>query len=105
MTEQRIEENREGTIIRLQGGFYDVMTPEGEVRSRARGNFRKRGISPVVGDEVVLHIESETGYILEVKERDNFLVRRLSRISIKRCLSSRLQNLIFQRTCSIVSSS
>lgn len=75
MTEQRIEENREGTIIRLQGGFYDVMTPEGEVRSRARGNFRKRGISPVVGDEVVLHIESETGYILEVKERDNFLVR------------------------------
>ncbi|ASI35787.1 MULTISPECIES: ribosome small subunit-dependent GTPase A [unclassified Exiguobacterium] len=75
MAENRIEENRDGTIIRLQGGFYDVMTTQGEVRSRARGNFRKRGISPVVGDEVVLHIESETGYILEVKERQNFLVR------------------------------
>ena len=59
MTEQRIEENREGTIIRLQGGFYDVMTPEGEVRSRARGNFRKRGISPVVGNFLLFVHEQE----------------------------------------------
>lgn len=75
LSEHGKEENRKGTIIRLQGGFYDVMTELGEVRSRARGNFRKRGIAPVVGDDVLLHIEGEAGYILEVDERSNFLVR------------------------------
>lgn len=66
-----------GTIIRLQGGFYDVMTETNqEIRCRARGNFRKRNISPVVGDDVVIQDQEDgTGYILEVEERSNHLVR------------------------------
>ncbi|MCM3279319.1 ribosome small subunit-dependent GTPase A [Exiguobacterium sp. MER 193] len=66
-----------GTIIRLQGGFYDVMTESNqEIRCRARGNFRKRNISPVVGDDVVIQDQKDgTGYILEVEERQNHLVR------------------------------
>lgn len=66
-----------GTIIRLQGGFYDVMTEaETEIRCRARGNFRKRNISPVVGDDVIIQDQGDgTGYILEVEERTNHLVR------------------------------
>lgn len=66
-----------GTIIRLQGGFYDVMTEtDQEIRCRARGNFRKRNISPVVGDDVVIQDQGDgTGYILEVEERENHLIR------------------------------
>lgn len=36
------------------GGFYYVRTEEGIVECKARGIFRKRGISPVAGDNVVL---------------------------------------------------
>lgn len=66
-----------GTIIRLQGGFYDVMTEEKqEIRCRARGNFRNRKISPVVGDDVDIQDQGDgTGYILAVDERSNHLVR------------------------------
>lgn len=66
-----------GTIIRLQGGFYDVMTEEKqEIRCRARGNFRNRNISPVVGDDVDIQDQGDgTGYILAVEERTNHLVR------------------------------
>jgi ribosome biogenesis GTPase len=66
-----------GTIIRLQGGFYDVMTEEKqEIRCRARGNFRNRNISPVVGDDVDIQDQGDgTGYILAVDERSNHLVR------------------------------
>ncbi|WP_047375329.1 ribosome small subunit-dependent GTPase A [Exiguobacterium sp. ZOR0005] len=66
-----------GTIIRLQGGFYDVMTEaKQEIRCRARGNFRNRNISPVVGDDVDIQDQGDgTGYILAVDERSNHLVR------------------------------
>lgn len=66
-----------GTIIRLQGGFYDVMTEtKQEIRCRARGNFRNRNISPVVGDDVEIQDQKDgTGYILAVDERSNHLVR------------------------------
>ncbi|UTT41838.1 ribosome small subunit-dependent GTPase A [Exiguobacterium aurantiacum] len=66
-----------GTIIRLQGGFYDVMTEQKqEIRCRARGNFRNRNISPVVGDDVDIQDQGDgTGYILAVDERSNHLVR------------------------------
>lgn len=66
-----------GTIIRLQGGFYDVMTEtKQEIRCRARGNFRNRNISPVVGDDVDIQDQEDgTGYIMAVEERSNHLVR------------------------------
>ena len=31
------------------GGFYYVKTPDGIVECKARGIFRKRGITPVAG--------------------------------------------------------
>lgn len=61
-----------GKIIKSISGFYDVLTAEGKVeRTRARGNFRKQKIKPVVGD----HVEFEDGYILAIKPRQNVLVR------------------------------
>lgn len=67
----------EGKIIKALSGFYYVLTDNYETyQCRGRGVFRKNKVTPLVGDEVVFQIENETdGYILEVKERKNELVR------------------------------
>ena len=46
------------------------------VQCRARGIFRKNKITPLVGDYVVYQADNDKeGYLLEVKERTNELVR------------------------------
>ena len=66
----------EGKIIKALSGFYYVETDETVVACRGRGNFRNKKITPLVGDEVEYHIEkSGEGYLLEIKERKNELVR------------------------------
>lgn len=67
----------EGQIRQSLSGFYDVMTTSGRlVRTRARGNFRSRKITPLVGDQVIIDAPNDhEGYILEVKPRRNQLVR------------------------------
>ncbi|MCE4048359.1 MULTISPECIES: ribosome small subunit-dependent GTPase A [Bacillaceae] len=66
----------EGKIIKALSGFYYVIS-DGEItQCRGRGVFRKNKITPLVGDEVVFQAENVTdGYILEVKERKNELIR------------------------------
>src|SRR5699024_5560769 len=67
---------QEGRIIKALSGFYYVKNNSGIHRCRGRGVFRIQDISPLVGDFV--KFESETrdeGYILEVLERKNSLVR------------------------------
>ncbi|KIY21640.1 MULTISPECIES: ribosome small subunit-dependent GTPase A [Mesobacillus] len=66
----------EGKIIKALSGFYYVSNENGVVQCRGRGIFRKNKITPLVGDEVVFQAENDKeGYILEVKERKNELVR------------------------------
>ena len=66
----------EGKIIKALSGFYYVQSDEMIYECRARGKFRNIDFKPLVGDEVVFQIENKTaGYIMEVKERRNFLVR------------------------------
>lgn len=67
----------EGIIIRGIGGFYYVKTSEGIIESRARGNFREEGITPLVGDRVRIRISDEdnSGYVDEILPRDNELIR------------------------------
>ncbi|WP_108669742.1 ribosome small subunit-dependent GTPase A [Peribacillus acanthi] len=66
----------EGKIIKALSGFYYVLDGQQITQCRGRGVFRKNKITPLVGDEVVFQAENETdGYILEVKERKNELVR------------------------------
>lgn len=67
----------EGIIIRGIGGFYYIKTSDGIVESRARGIFREQGITPLVGDKVKIRIsdEDKSGYIDEILERKNELVR------------------------------
>ncbi|RTR35538.1 ribosome small subunit-dependent GTPase A [Robertmurraya yapensis] len=67
----------EGKIIKALAGFYYVLTDENRViQCRGRGVFRKNKVSPLVGDEVVFQAENDReGYILEIKDRKNELVR------------------------------
>lgn len=66
----------EGKIVKALSGFYYVLQNDKLIQCRGRGVFRKNKITPLVGDEVVFQAENELeGYILEVKERKNELVR------------------------------
>ncbi|MCY0877255.1 MAG: ribosome small subunit-dependent GTPase A [Firmicutes bacterium] len=66
-----------GRIVKAISGFYYVFTAEQRVRCcRARGVFKKRGISPVVGDQVEVEpIGANEGIVVSVAQRTNQLVR------------------------------
>ncbi len=66
----------EGSIIKGVGGFYYVSTDQGVITSKARGAFRKEGITPVVGDRVTLTLHA-SGYaqIDAILPRRNLLIR------------------------------
>jgi len=68
---------REGQITKALSGFYYI-TDENDVvyQTRARGVFRKKGITPLVGDYVKFESENqEEGTLIEVKPRKNELAR------------------------------
>lgn len=81
MTEKNdIEEKdlpkEEGMIIKATGGFYYVLSDETVYECRARGVFRKNETTPLVGDKVTISVlPNEKGYIHEIHERKNSLVR------------------------------
>ncbi len=74
-----------GRIIKSLGGLYTVQTDGGELLvCRARGIFRKEGVSPCVGDLVRAERIADTaaaareevfGYVMEILPRKNHLVR------------------------------
>ncbi len=67
----------EGLLLKGVGGFYTVRTPGGEmVECKARGRFRKDGVTPLCGDRVLFARQKE-GYALlaEILPRKNALIR------------------------------
>lgn len=66
----------QGRIIKSLAGFYYVESDGQVYQTRARGNFRKKGQTPFVGDWVDFSAEEQSeGYILQIYERKNSLVR------------------------------
>ena len=66
----------QGIVLRSIGGFYYVEAADTVYTCRARGIFRRQGITPVAGDQVIVSIEEDgTGMLEEVLERKNVLVR------------------------------
>ena len=60
------------TLIKGVGGLYTVRTEDGDLASvRARGIFRKNGVTPLVGDRVTV----ENGAITEILPRRNAFPR------------------------------
>lgn len=67
---------KEGQIIKALSGFYYVKADDVVYKCRGRGLFRKKKITPLVGDYVIFDIsEPNEGYVLEIKPRKNELVR------------------------------
>ncbi len=68
----------EGKIIKALSGFYYVLDESQDkiIQCRGRGIFRKNKITPLVGDYAVYQAENDKeGYLLEIKERTNELIR------------------------------
>lgn len=66
----------QGIIIKALSGFYDVLADDQVYTCKGRGLFRKKKITPLVGDYVEVDPQSDTtGTIVSIKERQNELVR------------------------------
>ena len=67
---------KEGKILKALSGFYYVQCQEELITCRARGNFRNDNITPLVGDDVKIQMsDNNTGYVVEILERKNELLR------------------------------
>lgn len=65
-----------GLILQSIGGFYYVETADAVYECKARGAFRKDGISPLAGDRVTITAgENGKGVLEEILPRRNALVR------------------------------
>ena len=62
-------------IIKALSGFYYVQTEDGVIECRARGKFRKEGISPLVGDFVTISRSGKSGTVEEILPRKNSFIR------------------------------
>ena len=67
----------QGQIVKALSGFYYVAAEDGSLlRCRARGKFRKDGMSPLVGDWVeVRDVEGQEGMVWAVAPRKNAFSR------------------------------
>lgn len=65
-----------GRIIKAIAGFYYVALEDGVIECKARGNFRRQGITPLVGDfaEITL-TDNLHGIVEKIIERKNSLSR------------------------------
>lgn len=77
-----------GKVLRSTGSWYIVLTGEGKlVECNLKGKFRMKGIratNPIaVGDIVDFDLpeESETGVIVHIHERKNYLIRKATKLS------------------------
>ena len=71
-------EEKNGKIIKAIGGFYYVLTDEGIFSCRAKGKFRKEGLSPLVGDDAKISVLDKNellGNLDEVLPRKSAFIR------------------------------
>lgn len=66
----------EGRIVKALSGFYNVKSDQNVFVCKGRGVFRKKKITPLVGDFVHFdQLNDREGYITEIKPRENELIR------------------------------
>ena len=69
---------KKGKIIKILGGFYYIHHGDTIIECRARGNFRKEKIKPLVGDYADFRVPKDKehlGYIEKIYDRKNSLIR------------------------------
>lgn len=62
-----------GMIIKQISNDYTVCYDNKSIICKPRGKFRKLGITPLVGDDVLIDLDNN--YIIEIEKRKNSLVR------------------------------
>lgn len=71
-----IQATQSGLILQSIGGFYYVETADAVYECKARGAFRKEGVTPLSGDRVTITAQADgTGVLEEIQPRRNALVR------------------------------
>ena len=68
-------ERLSGTIIHAISGFYYVEAAGFVYECKAKGAFRQKNVTPLVGDAVTVETDGDKGVITAVEERKNFLRR------------------------------
>ena len=69
-------EKQNGILTQVIGGFYYVEAADTVYTCKARGAFRKQGISPMVGDHVRICVQPDgIGTVEEILPRRNALMR------------------------------
>ncbi|MDR0903450.1 MAG: ribosome small subunit-dependent GTPase A [Ruminococcus sp.] len=73
---RELSETYEGKILGSVGGIFTVETEDAVLTCKARGIFRKDGISPYVGDSVnIMKVGDNDAVIVEILPRKNEIVR------------------------------
>ena len=76
-----------GMIVKNISDTYTVKENKNLYECKARGKFRNKGLTPLVGD--IVEFDPEQNYILDIKERKNELARpSVSNIDITLIISS-----------------
>lgn len=75
-----------GLVIKTTGSWYSVKTGENVIPCKIKGKFRMQGIratNPVtVGDHVMYENNKDnTGIIVSIEDRKNYIIRRASNLS------------------------
>lgn len=72
-----MEKQISGTLLKGIGGFYYVEAADAVYECKARGVFRKKKLTPLAGDHVLItiHDDGKENTIDEIEERKNFLLR------------------------------
>ncbi len=68
-------EKLRGRIVKALSGFYYVEVGSQVIECRARGVMRKNGVTPLVGDEVLITVSEGIGAVDRIVERRNALLR------------------------------
>jgi ribosome biogenesis GTPase len=95
-----MSDGKQGRIVSLRAGTYEVHTDACLLQCRARGKFRNQGIAPLVGDLVrVENLGGGEGFILELLPRKNALRRpplaNLDQLFVVCSLAQPVPNLLF----------
>lgn len=76
MQEETAQNRLSGLVLRCVSGFYYVAVEETVYTCRARGSFRRQGLTPMAGDRVEISVRPDgEGTVEAVCPRRNCLVR------------------------------
>ena len=64
-----------GKIINIVSNIFYVETDKKIYECTSRGIFKTKDLKPVVGDNVLIEVENETGNILEIVDRKKYIKR------------------------------